>query len=204
MNLGWDERVEQGIGRNIGVEFLFQKIIGKATGWISYTISRSTMEFPTINSGHEFLFQYDKPHILNVVFNYKIKENIEFGATWVYTSGMPFTFTRTAYESAIDAYSYNIFYYENIAYDVEDVENKRNTRMPPYHRLDLSLKAVKSLKRSDAEIRIGAYDAYNRLNPVFMYAKEEIMYTMSVFPIIPFIQLKIRFNKSIREDNNDK
>ncbi len=34
---GWEDKVEMGHGRSMGVEFMAQKTIGKTTGWLAYT-----------------------------------------------------------------------------------------------------------------------------------------------------------------------
>src|SRR5690606_1368750 len=45
----WESRVEQGIGRNYGVEFLVQKKFGTVNGWLGYTLAWNERKFDNIN-----------------------------------------------------------------------------------------------------------------------------------------------------------
>ena len=40
---GWEDKVEMGHGRSMGVEFMAQKTIGKTTGWLAYTLAKSCL-----------------------------------------------------------------------------------------------------------------------------------------------------------------
>ena len=197
MHLSWQEKVEIGKGKNYGMELLLHKMNGKLTGWVSYTISHAERKFENINNDNPFVFKYEKPHILNLVVNYKIKKNIEAGATWIYTSGLPYTSTGTSYQSAIDDFSYEIFRDVKYQAEIDNIHEKNNDRMIAYHRLDVSLKVIKQIRNTSLELKSGIYNAYNRHNPIYMYAVNEEMHKISVFPILPFLQIKMKFNLSV-------
>jgi hypothetical protein len=42
---GWENKVEMGKGRSFGLEFLAQKVEGRTTGWIGYTLAKSDRQF---------------------------------------------------------------------------------------------------------------------------------------------------------------
>ena len=50
---GWENKVEMGKGRSVGIELMAQKTLGKTTGWLSYTLSKSDSKFAKagINKG---------------------------------------------------------------------------------------------------------------------------------------------------------
>ncbi len=81
-------------------------------------------------------------------------------------------------------------------------EQKNNTRMSPYHRLDVAVNFKKHKKKSDRVLSIGLYNAYNRQNAVYYYIgtkevvddmgrptgySERVVYQRSLFPIIPSV-----------------
>ena len=80
-----DESIEgnliQGDGIAYGLEILATKNTGKLNGWLSYTFSRSLLEFNsiydvlTLNGGDLYPSQYDQPHNLSVVMNYTINQH---------------------------------------------------------------------------------------------------------------------------------
>jgi hypothetical protein len=91
-SVDWQDKVEiDGIGTSQGLEFLINKRTGNPTGWIGYTFSRTTHQFANINEGIPYLFKYDRPHDLSLVFIQEINENINFSLTWVYGSGNAIT-----------------------------------------------------------------------------------------------------------------
>ena len=65
---GWENKVEMGKGRSMGIEFMVQKTTGKTTGWIAYTLAKSDRKFDIggINNGERFPYKYDRRHNLIV------------------------------------------------------------------------------------------------------------------------------------------
>src|SRR5690606_35583858 len=45
----WEEHVEHGRGTSYGLELMAEKTTGSLTGWITYTLSKSTRQFTEIN-----------------------------------------------------------------------------------------------------------------------------------------------------------
>ena len=91
-------------GKAYGVEVLFKKNSGKFTGWLSYTFSRSLIraqsEFRSerINSGELYPSNFDKPHALVLVSNYKINRRVNISLNMNYSTGRPITFPISKYE----------------------------------------------------------------------------------------------------------
>ena len=83
---GWENKVEMGKGRSAGIEFMAQKALGRTTGWLSYTLSKSDRQFAKggINNGERFPYKYDRRHNINLTINHKFSDRIDFGASWVF------------------------------------------------------------------------------------------------------------------------
>ena len=71
----WTEKVNLGRGWSYGVEFLVQRTVGKFTGLIGYTWSRTERKFDRegmlINGGKKFPARYDRTHDLSVTLQYR-------------------------------------------------------------------------------------------------------------------------------------
>ena len=168
-----------------GIEFLLRKNIGKFTGWISYTYSRTWRKFKDINSGNVYPAPYDKPHDVSIVLNYEILPRLEIAANWVYSTGRPATFPTGRAE------------YGNL---IVPIYSDRNAyRLRDYHRLDLSATWKKKKKEGakwDWDINFSVYNAYARHNtwsinfiqdetdPNVTYAEQT--YLFSIVPAITF------------------
>lgn len=78
----WEENVEMGQGRSYGVEFYAQKTLGRTTGTVSYTWSKTDRIFKdgTINNGKRFPFVYDRRHNFCVSLNQKLGKRVDMSA----------------------------------------------------------------------------------------------------------------------------
>lgn len=142
-----------GTAESYGVEFFVKYQKQKFSGWISYTLSKSTRKIETVFDGKAYPSNCDKPHNIAVVANYDLSKRIVLGLNWVFASGAPITFPTGR------------FVYGNI---IGPVYSDRNSyRMPAYHRLDLSLtlkEKEKPGKKWHGEWNLSLYNAYARKN----------------------------------------
>jgi hypothetical protein len=76
-----------GKGWSYGAELLVNKVRGKFTGWIGYTISWTWRKFPQLNEGMKFPAKYDRRHDLSVVATYELNPKWRFGSVFVYGTG---------------------------------------------------------------------------------------------------------------------
>ena len=98
----WQYKVDgNGKGKSYGIEFFLQKKLGKSTGWIGYTLAKTTRQFDNQNDGKTYPYKYDRRHDISIVFKQKLKENIDFSATWVYGTGNAMTLA-TGHHLVID------------------------------------------------------------------------------------------------------
>jgi hypothetical protein len=166
-NLFLNEFIEQdllnGKGRAYGLEFYLKKSKGKFTGWISYTLSRTERQVNGINSNDWFPTRFDKPHNLSVVAFYEVSKKVSLSANFVFGSGTPSTFPTDKF----------------VLRDIGSVPNSateaRNSfRIPPYHRLDVSLTwdRLKPNRRWQGSWVFAIYNLYNRRNPFGVYFRQ--------------------------------
>ncbi|RLD90486.1 MAG: TonB-dependent receptor, partial [Bacteroidetes bacterium] len=151
-----------------GIEFMLEKETGKLNGWISYTFSRSEITvdgaFPwqRINGGESYPTNYDKPHALNLVMNYRVNRRLSLSGNVVYTTGRPVTYPVS---------SYYLRGQEIVNY------SQRNTyRLPDYFRIDLSLNLegnLKARKNIHSYWMVNIYNLTGRKNAYSVYFRSE-------------------------------
>lgn len=154
-------------GRAYGAEFFIKKNLGRMTGWISYTYSRSLRRVITpyeeeiINDGEWFASNFDKPNDLTLIGNYKVSTNTSLSATFGFSSGRPVTFPEAKFD-----YSGN-----SLAY----FDRRNEERLPNYHRLDLALnfKLKGQGKFYDGDWTFSIINVYGRKNPFSLFFVDE-------------------------------
>ncbi len=195
----WQQVVEKGgRGESYGVELFFRKMKGKNTGWIGYTLAWTNRQFENINSGNPYPFRYDRRHDVSIVYNRKIRENIDFSATWVFATGNAFTLATARHWIINDSGRLVL----------ADVYSEKNSfRMKPYHRLDVGINFHKKTKWGERTWSFSIYNVYNQLNPYFYnwgteyneapgstsYIPEQKLYQYSYFPIMPSVSYSFKF-----------
>ena len=176
-----------GIGRACGLEFFLKKRMGKFTGWISYTLSKTEKQFDDIDQGKWFPARYDRVHDISIVAMYKISEKLNVSATWVYYTGDAVTFPSGKYTIEGETVSY---YTERNGY-----------RMPDYHRMDIGVTYFnKKTEKTESSWNFSVYNAYARENAYAITFRENAndpskteAVRVSLFKIIPSITYNFKF-----------
>ena len=180
-------------GKAYGVEFLVKKLSGKVNGWVSYTYSRSLLRTQssfsseTINSGKYYPSNYDKPHAVNFIGNYKFSHRFSTSLNVTYSTGRPITLPIAKYE--VDG-SMRLFY-----------AGRNENRIPDYFRMDFAMNIegnhrIKKLAHSSWTV--GIYNLTGRRNPysVFFESQNGVVkgYRLSIFGRpIPTVTYNFRF-----------
>jgi hypothetical protein len=181
-----------GKGWSYGSELFVNKVKGKLTGWVGYTLSWTWRKFPDLNEGNKYPAKYDRRNDLTVVAMYQLSKRWKISGTFVYGTGNAATLPQRFY----------------IVGGVLTQEYSRinQYRLPSYHRMDIS--AVLQGKKNDqrklkTEWVFSIYNLYSRANPYFIYydqtgspydgtlkvqAKQ-----VSIFPIIPAVTWNFKF-----------
>jgi outer membrane receptor for ferrienterochelin and colicin len=194
---GWEDKVEEGVGRSYGIEFFLKKSAGRTTGWISYTLSKSERKFDIINYGAWFPAKYDRRHSFSITMTQQLSRKWELSANWVYSSGNVATVPLMEINGAV--MPHNPYPGQII---VEQIESRNNYRMSDYHRLDIGLTYYTNRDKPRYGMwNISIYNAYNRKNPFLLSTdfksindtNTKVLKQVTFFPIIPSISYTYKF-----------
>lgn len=194
LNENIETEVLQGKGKSYGVEFLLRKNKGKLNGWLGYSYSRSLIQLnsmfeeETVNNGEFFPTNYDKPHDLTAVLNYKFTERYSFSANFTYQTGRPITYPtgKFIFNGA-----------EFLTYS-----NRNQFRIPDYYRLDVGINIEgnhKIKKFAHSFWNISVYNVLGRNNPYSVFFQTNAngnveAYQSSIFSVpIPTITYNFKF-----------
>ena len=209
----WERLVYAGRGWSYGLELLAQRDIGRLTGWVGYTWSRTMRLFDrenqVINDGKPFPAKYDRRHDISIVLNYKFSDRCDVSATWVYSTGNTATLAKQTYTIASeDPEDYGGAHDGQSALGtLTHYEGRNNYRLPDYHRLDLAANFHREFKptrhgfRPRRTINVSIYNVYNRQNPYMVYQSSQVGYKnypssfrqLSIFPILPSVAYTLYF-----------
>jgi hypothetical protein len=189
----------QGKANAYGVEFMIRKSGKKVEGFVSYTLSKTQMQFESINNGKWFNATYDRPNDVGLFICYRPTKHWSLSTNWVYGTGNAISLPVGAYFPIVNDPSggggngmWSSLYYKQ----------KNTFRMQAYHRLDVSVQYVHRIrKRFMCTWELSVYNTYNRANPFFYelaYADEasssgkRILRKNSLFPTMPTISWSIK------------
>ncbi len=122
-----NNRFEIGSVHARGIDLLIKKSINNIRTWLSYSYSKSELQFPRIQD-NSFPVNYDQRHMVNIFSQYKYND-FEFGAGLQIASGLP-------YSKAID-YDLQIGPNGNRSYTLE-YDGINNYNLPMTHELSIS------------------------------------------------------------------
>ncbi|OYZ03005.1 MAG: TonB-dependent receptor [Sphingobacteriia bacterium 28-36-52] len=187
-----EEEFVFGRGWSYGAEFFINKVKGRLTGWIGYTLGWTWRKFPDLNQGQKYPSRYDRRHDLSVVANYTINDKWKIAGVFVYGTGNAISVPERFYfiggvlsqqYSGINAY-----------------------RMRAYHRMDIAATYTpkpKKERKYTTNWVFSLYNAYSRANPYFLYFDQEgaaangtlnvSAKQVSLFPVLPSVTWNLKF-----------
>ena len=188
---GWKSDVDIGSGSSKGLEVLAEYIHGETTLRIAYTLSKTDRQFPYINDGIAFPFQFDRTHILNVTGNGRLWHNDIFDFI---LSGL-LTYQSGSWETLPEGVFHPWMFELQEGTKIEYYSGINNYRMPSYFRLDLGCTFSRTTKKCTQKLYLGVYNATNRHNPITLVydIDEERWKQISLLPILPTIKYSISF-----------
>ena len=215
----WQEMVAMGEGRSKGIEILAKRTEGKATGWISYTLSKADRDFADdsqVNYGKPFPFAYDRRHNIGIVYSQKINDHIDIDANWTFFSGAHATISLSKEDIMVPTEINQKLYWNGNDFvndpsnceTIDYVENRNNYELPASHILCLGINFHKQKKHCERIFNVSVYNAYNAKNPNFAYSrvKEEdnpsdpmnptykhVLCKITILPIIPSFTFTYKF-----------
>lgn len=190
-----EQVILNGEARAYGLEILFKKNEGRFKGWFAYTVSKSEQKTEGrtpvetgINNGNWYRTPYDRTHDISITASYMLNKKWTFSSNFLLQTGLPTTFPNGQYE------------YNGIS--IPNYEARNSSRLPNYHRLDLSaiyIPKPDSTKRWQSEWVFSIYNAYNRRNAASITFRENRMsggneaVRLSIFGIIPSVSYNFKF-----------
>lgn len=181
------------MGKAYGVEVMIKKLTGKLNGWVSYTYSRSFIKArgqladEVINGGEWYRSNFDKPHAVNFIGNYRFNRRFNLSLNFIYSTGRPITLPIARYE--IDG-TVRVHY-----------TNRNEERIPDYIRTDISVNIEgnhKVRKLAHSSWTFAVYNLLGRSNPYSVYYESRNGtiqgYKLSIFARpIPTITYNFKF-----------
>ena len=188
---GWKSDVDVGSGTSKGIEILAECVHGENTLRIAYTLSKTDRQFPYINDGIAFPFQFDRTHILNVTGNGRLWHNDIFDFI---LSGL-LTYQSGSWETLPEGVFHPWMFELQEGTKIEYYSGINNYHMPSYFRLDLGGTFSRTTKKCSQKLYLGVYNATNRHNPITLVydIDEERWKQISLLPILPTIKYSISF-----------
>ncbi len=171
-----------GDGYSRGAEFYIQlKNAQGFFGWLSYTYSISKRKEGRNNDLH--FFDYDRPHLISLVANYKFSEHWQAGLRFRYGSGRPYTPVASSWYDPG----------ERRWFPIPGVHN--SDRYPAYNRLDVRVTRHFQFASFDLDVYLEILNAYNQKNIVHYvwdetYSSKE---RMTIFPFMPVLGISAQF-----------
>ena len=183
----WNARLCSGKGTAKGMDIKVEKVLGRLSGHIAYSLAWADRTFPEKNGGRTFPARFDHRHTVNILLNWKISDKVQLNAAWTGHSGSRFTLLPQVWESP--------------DFDVTGSSDNtplkagiNNYQLPFYHRLDLSC----TVRNKRGYWNFSLYNAYCHMNTVAIRRKytdnnRPVFQKVKMLPIIPSISYTWQF-----------
>ncbi len=178
-----------GNGTAYGIELFAQKRIGDFTGWAGYAYGWVWGEFPDINNGAKFHPKYDRRHDFKLVGNYHMNDTWEFGGSFTFQSGQPYTLVTSRFKTTLPD--------ENVNKSVNFEANRYALRLPASHQLNLNAVYNTTIFGLKSKVILDVYNVYSRRDIWFRVFDTQNDVTevkdIRLLPIIPTLSLEMKF-----------
>ena len=187
----WENKVTEGFGHAAGIElqytYDFKDLQFKWNG----TWSTTTRQFDEINNGEPYPDRYDRRWSSSFSGQLKLDARWTCGLNWLYGSGLAITLAESKF------YNPGSFFPE-IGINYSD---RNGFRLPPYHRLDLSVNYLLADKPAFTHsLTLNLYNVYNRTNPFYITLVQDPITQdfefrqFSLFRILPSFSYRFTFH----------
>jgi len=151
-----ESQLRYGKAKAYGIEFLIKKNEGKLTGWLGYTLSKVNRITKGINQDRTYPAFNDRPHELTSFLSFDFSKRFNASLNWYYATGAAFTTPNSFY------------YYNDMSLPI--YSEKNNSRLPDYHRMDLSFiyRLNRKLRKYQHQLGLSIFNVYGRKNPIFI------------------------------------
>ncbi len=188
-----------GNGDAYGAEFFFEKRMGRLSGFIGYTFAYTWKKFDNYNKaindpngpGRRYPPKYDRRNDLNLVLTYQLSKKWKSTVSFNYATGQ-------AYTGVLGQFSANNAPWANEQLNSFTVGKINASRLPPYHRMDLSFSRLGTFfGLGQAEWQFQIINVYSRRNIWFYnfdFDENPVERTeVALLPLLPTITYTINF-----------
>ena len=188
-----EQVILNGESRAYGLEILFKRPKDASKDGILH-LSKSeqltkgrTPEETGINNNQWYATPYDKTHDISLTNSFEINKKWSLASNFIFQTGLAATFPEGQYQ------------YNNVTVPV--FEQRNASRLPSYHRLDVSAiyKPYKPNKKIKGEWVFSIYNVYNRMNANSISfrqnedTRQNEAVKLSIFGIVPSVTYNFKF-----------
>ncbi len=198
--LAYPDLFRVGSGYAYGMEVMFEKQVGRFNGFIGYTLGYTWRKFPGFNvapgdGNNQARFyppKYDRRNDVNLIMNYDLSRKWKLTSAWVYATGQAYTLALGRYARYDDPFS------TGDPIDNFTVGKVNASRLPSYHRLDLSFsRKGKFFNIGDSELQLQIINVYSRKNVWFQnfdFEENPVERNdVNLLPILPTVSYTVKF-----------
>lgn len=182
----WNARLCSGRGSAKGIDLKVEKVAGRLSGHIAYSLAWADRTFAEKNGGHTFPARFDNRHTINVLVKWNVSDRVIINAVWTGHSGNRFTLLTQMWDSP--------GFISGDSGESPMQAPLNNYRLPFYHRLDLSL----TVRNRRGYWNFSFYNAYCHMNVVSVERSHDDDYRpvfkkIKMLPLIPSISYTWKF-----------
>ncbi|MBC8986813.1 carboxypeptidase-like regulatory domain-containing protein [Pedobacter sp. N36a] len=158
-----ESQLRPGQSNAYGLEISLYKDINRFKGTLMYAFSKVYRTINEINEGKKYPAGYDIPHSVKVNMSYNIAQDLSVNSFFTYSTGRPVMIP--------------IGYFDQKGLKIPIYGEKNASRMPAYHRLDLTLQwsptSLVRQKNWSHTFSVGLFNIYNHKNILFYRISQE-------------------------------
>lgn len=205
----WRDEVSLGEGLSKGIEVSGMVQQDRLGATVAYTLSKADRNFANINQDKSFPFKFDRRHMLNAQFKYKVLEGLikkkfkrqhYLNTVVAFSSGHRATLPVATYQGILPPYwdqrqsgqSFPDQVDEN-AYHRQEMTTFNAYKMKDYLRLDIAYTIVKHRAKSNRELTFSVFNVLNRHNPYLYFYADKKWQQLSLAPVMPSVRWAIKF-----------
>ena len=178
----YNELFRFGRGYAYGAELLLERTSGRINGFLGYTYGHTWRKFPEFNKNRYYPPRFDRRHDITALVNYDLNESWQLSTTFSYQTGQ--AYTRPTGRSGLTNSPF-----QNTVTNTLIVGRVNASRMPAYHRLDVSAtRRGNFFDIADSELQFQIINLYSRRNIwFFSYDFDENPPEVNEFPLLPIL-----------------
>lgn len=178
---------DTGTGHVYGGEVLLRRnLADQFFGWVSYGYSVSKRDDG--DEKGEYLYEFDRTHIVNIMASYKPLRWLQVGLKWRYATGLPYTKITGSYGPDADGEYFPVY-----------STDYNGVRLPAYHKLDLRFDFFTDWFGAKWDIYLELMNTYNSKNISQKEFNQREQYSsrnpkdVRDMPLLPYLGVEVRF-----------